>query len=379
MARRPARTACAGPAAGAPDGARRRDERRAAAASPSLVGHPFVGRAPYLGFAHAALVGAGRSGSPRPRRASCTSRSSGRRGPSPISELPLVLGLFFASPVQLLLGPAGRIGRRSSWCPPALLGAEDGLEPGAGQPADRGRRRAVPAHRRRPGRRQPAGLARRLRRRRSPPTASASVALAARRRRSTTATSGSRPIARATWSPASPPRRSWSPSGWSRSSSLGRRPAQRLAAAADRRRPAAGLPGLRRARRPAPRASSGCTASPRRSAARRRSTRSCATCCAEAKELLHSERAEVAFVASDGGDVAHVRLGADRTARPLLGSRRAPTDQWLLSRVVGDGDPLLLPAAPGTPTSAAGSTRRRPRGGRGAAARRRRHPRRRSS
>src|SRR4051812_7287970 len=61
----------------------------------------------------------------------------------------------------------------------------------------------------------------------------------------------------------------------------------------------------------------------------------------EAKELLRAERAEVAFVASDGGEVAHVRLGA--TGR-LGRSSEAPadTEQWLLSRVVGDGDPLLI-------------------------------------
>jgi diguanylate cyclase (GGDEF)-like protein len=61
----------------------------------------------------------------------------------------------------------------------------------------------------------------------------------------------------------------------------------------------------------------------------------------EAKELLRAERAEVAFVASDGGEVAHVRLGAtERLGR----SSEAPadTEQWLLSRVVGDGDPLLI-------------------------------------
>jgi diguanylate cyclase (GGDEF)-like protein len=61
----------------------------------------------------------------------------------------------------------------------------------------------------------------------------------------------------------------------------------------------------------------------------------------EAKELLRAERAEVAFVASDGGDVAHVRLSA--TGRLGRSSEApAPTDQWLLSRVVGDGDPLLI-------------------------------------
>jgi diguanylate cyclase (GGDEF)-like protein len=61
----------------------------------------------------------------------------------------------------------------------------------------------------------------------------------------------------------------------------------------------------------------------------------------EARELLHAERAEVAFVASDGGDVAHVRLGATgrlgRSSEPP-----APADRWLLARVVGDGEPLLI-------------------------------------
>jgi diguanylate cyclase (GGDEF)-like protein len=62
---------------------------------------------------------------------------------------------------------------------------------------------------------------------------------------------------------------------------------------------------------------------------------------AEAQALLHAERAEVSFVASDGGDVAHVRLGAigrlGRSSEPPT-----PADQWLLSRVVGDGEPLLI-------------------------------------
>jgi len=56
---------------------------------------------------------------------------------------------------------------------------------------------------------------------------------------------------------------------------------------------------------------------------------------------LHAERAEVSFVASDGGDVAHVRLGTigrlGRSSEPPT-----PADQWLLSRVVGDGAPLLI-------------------------------------
>jgi diguanylate cyclase (GGDEF)-like protein len=63
---------------------------------------------------------------------------------------------------------------------------------------------------------------------------------------------------------------------------------------------------------------------------------------AEARELLRAERAEVAFVASAGGDVAHVRLGSSgrlsRAEEP-----QAPEDEWLLSAVVADGEPLLLP------------------------------------
>ena len=57
--------------------------------------------------------------------------------------------------------------------------------------------------------------------------------------------------------------------------------------------------------------------------------------------MLHAERAEVSFVASDGGDVAHVRLG---TIGRLGRSSEPPTpeDQWLLSRVVGDAEPLLI-------------------------------------
>ena len=63
---------------------------------------------------------------------------------------------------------------------------------------------------------------------------------------------------------------------------------------------------------------------------------------AEAKELLHSERAEVAFLASPQGDVATVRLGAtDRLTRAE--APQSPTDEWLLSQVVEDGSPLLLP------------------------------------
>jgi len=63
---------------------------------------------------------------------------------------------------------------------------------------------------------------------------------------------------------------------------------------------------------------------------------------AEARELLRAERAEVAFVASAGGDVAHVRLGpSGRLSRAE--EPQAPEDEWLLSAVVADGEPLLLP------------------------------------
>jgi diguanylate cyclase (GGDEF)-like protein len=63
---------------------------------------------------------------------------------------------------------------------------------------------------------------------------------------------------------------------------------------------------------------------------------------AEARELLHAERAEVAFVASEGGQVARVRLGASgRLSRSE--DRQGPDDEWLLAAVVADGQPLLLP------------------------------------
>jgi diguanylate cyclase (GGDEF)-like protein len=61
----------------------------------------------------------------------------------------------------------------------------------------------------------------------------------------------------------------------------------------------------------------------------------------EAKELLHAERAEVAFVAADAGDVAHVRLGA--TGRLGRSSEAPqPAERWLLSRVVGEGETVLV-------------------------------------
>jgi diguanylate cyclase (GGDEF)-like protein len=62
----------------------------------------------------------------------------------------------------------------------------------------------------------------------------------------------------------------------------------------------------------------------------------------EARELLHAERAEVTFVASAGGDLARVRLGASgRLSRSE--DPQGPEDGWLLAGVVADGEPLLLP------------------------------------
>jgi diguanylate cyclase (GGDEF)-like protein len=64
----------------------------------------------------------------------------------------------------------------------------------------------------------------------------------------------------------------------------------------------------------------------------------------EAKEMLRAERAEVVFVASSGGELARVRLGTSgrlsRSEEP-----RTADDSWLLEQVVGDGEPLLLPRA----------------------------------
>jgi diguanylate cyclase (GGDEF)-like protein len=61
----------------------------------------------------------------------------------------------------------------------------------------------------------------------------------------------------------------------------------------------------------------------------------------EAKQLLRSERAEVAF-ASPGGQVAHVRMGVtDRLSRSEEPGNAE--DTWLLEHVVENGEPLLLP------------------------------------
>ena len=62
----------------------------------------------------------------------------------------------------------------------------------------------------------------------------------------------------------------------------------------------------------------------------------------EARELLRSERASAAFVGPDGGLIARVRLGASgRLARSEEPS--TPEDDWVLQQVVQGGQPLLMP------------------------------------
>src|SRR4051812_14804742 len=93
----------------------------------------------------------------------------------------------------------------------------------------------------------------------------------------------------------------------------------------------------------------------------------------EAKELLRSETAEALFVASGTGDVARVRLGsADRLRRSE--EPRSDEVDWLLSLVVTGGEPLLVPRGtrrPGergrlAPPAAPGARGGPPRGGGGA-------------
>jgi|tagenome__1003787_1003787.scaffolds.fasta_scaffold20962247_2 diguanylate cyclase (GGDEF)-like protein len=61
----------------------------------------------------------------------------------------------------------------------------------------------------------------------------------------------------------------------------------------------------------------------------------------QASELLRAERAEIAFVAISGGDVARIRLGATGRLGRSTGSP-AHADQWLLKHVVNDGSPMLM-------------------------------------
>jgi diguanylate cyclase (GGDEF)-like protein len=61
----------------------------------------------------------------------------------------------------------------------------------------------------------------------------------------------------------------------------------------------------------------------------------------EARALLHADRAELAFVAATAGDIAHVRLGGSgrlsHSEHP-----QSPEDEWLLSHLVAQGSPLLI-------------------------------------
>ncbi|HET9656286.1 MAG TPA: bifunctional diguanylate cyclase/phosphodiesterase [Kineosporiaceae bacterium] len=64
----------------------------------------------------------------------------------------------------------------------------------------------------------------------------------------------------------------------------------------------------------------------------------------EAKHLLHAEHAEAVFVGTDPGGLARIRLGpTGRLAR--LEEPVTPADHWLLSQVLHDGRPLLVPRA----------------------------------
>jgi diguanylate cyclase (GGDEF)-like protein len=60
----------------------------------------------------------------------------------------------------------------------------------------------------------------------------------------------------------------------------------------------------------------------------------------QARELLRAERASAAFVTSDGGSIARVRLGASGLSR----SDGPPSaeDAWMLRQVVTGGTPLLM-------------------------------------
>ena len=61
----------------------------------------------------------------------------------------------------------------------------------------------------------------------------------------------------------------------------------------------------------------------------------------EARELLHADRAEIVFVGSREGVAAHVRLGA--SGRLSRSEETAEVDAWLIDLVVHDGQTVLLP------------------------------------
>jgi len=70
----------------------------------------------------------------------------------------------------------------------------------------------------------------------------------------------------------------------------------------------------------------------------------------EARELLRSDRATAAFVGPDGGLIARVRLGASghltRSEEPST-----PEDDWVLQHVVKGGQPLLMPRSTRDPNA----------------------------
>ncbi|SDP16209.1 diguanylate cyclase (GGDEF) domain-containing protein [Klenkia soli] len=60
----------------------------------------------------------------------------------------------------------------------------------------------------------------------------------------------------------------------------------------------------------------------------------------EARELLHAERSEAVFVGAREGVAAHVRLGT--SGRLTRSEEDLDVDAWIVDRVVGDGQKLLL-------------------------------------
>jgi diguanylate cyclase (GGDEF)-like protein len=72
----------------------------------------------------------------------------------------------------------------------------------------------------------------------------------------------------------------------------------------------------------------------------------------EAKEVLHADRASAAFLGPDGELVARVRLDA---AGRLSRSEEPATaeDSWLLAQVADDGTPVLMPRSTRTPEARA--------------------------
>jgi diguanylate cyclase (GGDEF)-like protein len=70
----------------------------------------------------------------------------------------------------------------------------------------------------------------------------------------------------------------------------------------------------------------------------------------EAKELLRSDRASAAFIGPDGSLIARVRLGATggiaRSEEPST-----PEDDWVIRHVVEGGQPLLMPRATRDPVA----------------------------